>query len=110
SAGIPGGLFAPSLSVGAGFGAIFAPLVGPDLVPSLMLVGMAAYLTGVTHSPVTALVLLAEMTGESRGLAILIPSVGLAWLGSRLVLRHGLYHLLAERILARAGWNPSATT
>lgn len=110
SAGIPGGLFAPSLSVGAGFGAIFAPLVGPDLVPSLMLVGMAAYLTGVTHSPVTALVLLAEMTGESRGLAILIPAVGLAWAGSRLVLRHGLYHLLAERILARGGWNPSATT
>jgi H+/Cl- antiporter ClcA len=110
SAGIPGGLFAPSLSVGAGFGAIFAPLVGPDLVPSLMLVGMAAYLTGVTHSPVTALVLLAEMTGESRGLAILIPAVGLAWAGSRLVLRHGLYHLLAERILARGGWNPSGTT
>ncbi|MGK9231167.1 chloride channel protein [Inquilinus limosus] len=110
SAGIPGGLFAPSLSVGAGFGAIFAPLVGPDLVPSLMLVGMAAYLTGVTHSPVTALVLLTEMTGEARGLAILIPAVGLAWAGSRLVLRHGLYHLLAERILARAGWNPSATT
>jgi H+/Cl- antiporter ClcA len=110
SAGIPGGLFAPSLAVGAGFGAIFAPLVDPALVPSLMLVGMAAYLTGVTHSPVTALVLLAEMTGESRGLAILIPAVGLAWFGSRLVLRQGLYHLLAERILARGGWNPSATS
>ena len=90
---------------------VFARADRPFLGSGLpMLVGMAAYLTGVTHSPVTALVLLAEMTGESRGLAILIPSVGLAWLGSRLVLRHGLYHLLAERILARAGWNPSVTT
>jgi len=110
SAGIPGGLFAPSLAVAPASARSFAPLVDPGLVPSLMLVGMAAYLTGVTHSPVTALVLLAEMTGESSGLAVLIPAV--AWPGSArgLVLRHGLYHLLADRILARAGWNPSPTS
>ena len=66
--GAPGGVFGPIFLIGATAGATFHD-IGHFLVPRLTgahgsyaLVGMGAFLAGVTHAPLTALFLLFEMT------------------------------------------------
>jgi CIC family chloride channel protein len=67
---VPGGLFTPSLFVGALTGAAFgfgAHYLFPQLAPSAggyILVGMAAILAGSTHATMAAAIMLFEMTGS----------------------------------------------
>lgn len=70
-----GGNFAPSLFVGAHAGFIFAAFINLLFALSLpvsnfTLVGMAGILSGIYHAPLTALFLIAEITG---GYNLLIP-------------------------------------
>jgi H+/Cl- antiporter ClcA len=61
-AGIPGGIFSPALAVGAGLGhniATWMPGVEPAAV---VLLGMAAYLAGVTQAPLTSAIICMELT------------------------------------------------
>lgn len=74
--GFWGGLFAPALFIGAALGAAFgniAALLFPTLPlspPAYALVGMAAFLGGTVHAPLTAILLLFEMTHDYR---IILP-------------------------------------
>ena len=98
--GIPGGLFAPSLAVGAGLGAHWHALFPEVSVGALVLIGMVAYLTGVLQAPITSFVIVTEMT---RIHAMMIPLMATAMLAfgvSRLVCRRPLYGALARRFLA----------
>jgi CIC family chloride channel protein len=68
--GFMGGLFAPSLFLGAALGGAYG-IVTKSIFPSLdiapsafALVGMAAVLAGSVHAPVTAIMLLFEMTDD----------------------------------------------
>ena len=61
--GIPGGLFAPSLAVGAGMGSILGVLFGSSASVAALL-GMSAYFAGVVQAPMTAFVIILEMTGN----------------------------------------------
>lgn len=100
--GIPGGLFAPSLSVGAGLGAAFQGAFPGVPVAALVLVGMVAYLTGVLQAPITAFVIVTEMT---QGHALMIPLMIAALISdavSKSICPEGLYHALAAGLLARA--------
>ena len=54
SSGLPGGIFAPSLATGSGFGALLRPLFPGDPVGAVVLLGMVAYFTGVVRAPLTA--------------------------------------------------------
>jgi CIC family chloride channel protein len=70
SSGVPGGLFTPTLFVGAltgaGFGAA-AHFFFPNVVPQTggyVLVAMAAILAGSTHATLAAAIMLFEMTGS----------------------------------------------
>lgn len=70
-----GGNFAPSLFVGAHLGFAFAfilQLLGFDSIPvvNFTLVAMAGVLSGVFHAPLTAIFLIAEITG---GYELIIP-------------------------------------
>jgi CIC family chloride channel protein len=70
-----GGNFAPSLFVGAYLGFIFSyflSLVGFDNIPvsNFTIVAMAGILSGVFHAPLTAIFLIAEITG---GYELIIP-------------------------------------
>lgn len=70
-----GGNFAPSLFVGAYLGFVFAnglQLIGFKDVPAgnFTLVAMAGILSGVFHAPLTAIFLIAEITG---GYELIIP-------------------------------------
>lgn len=68
--GAAGGIFTPMLVLGAvlgtGFGEAAASIVPPGLVdpPTFAVVGMAAFFTAVVRAPLTAIVLLVEMTGD----------------------------------------------
>lgn len=94
--GIPGGLFAPSLSVGAGFGpALGALLPGLDL-RLLALLAMAGYFAGVVQAPLTAFVIVLEMTDDSHMVVPLMATTLLAAGASRLVCPQPLYHALSR--------------
>ncbi len=74
--GFPGGVFAPSLFLGATLGAAYGT-VAEKLFPALLIappafamVGMAAVLAGAVHAPLTAIILLFEMTNDYR---IILP-------------------------------------
>lgn len=99
--GLPGGLFAPSLAVGAGLGAEIASLFANVPVGAVVLVGMVAYLTGVLQAPITSFVIVSEMT-ENHGLVIpLMITALIADAASKLVCKHGLYHALAQPMVER---------
>ena len=59
---IPGGLFAPSLASGAGLGADLALLFPPEMASTIVILGMIGYFTGVVQTPITAFVIVMEMT------------------------------------------------
>ena len=69
-ASTPGGLFAPLLALGAQFGLLFGAacrVLFPSLAvepEAFVLAGMAALFAGVVRSPMTGIVLVAEMTGN----------------------------------------------
>jgi H+/Cl- antiporter ClcA len=97
--GIPGGIFAPSLSVGAGLGQALSHLM--PLAPSgaVVLLGMVAYFSGVVQAPITAAVIVMEMTDNQGMTVALLATSFLAFGVSRLVCRRPLYAALARRFL-----------
>jgi len=87
--GFAGGVFAPALFIGAmlggGFGTV-AKMLFPflNIVPAAFaMVGMAAVLAGAVHSPLTAILLLFEMTHDYRIILPLMFSVVISLLISR---------------------------
>ncbi|MCJ2105721.1 chloride channel protein [Methylobacterium sp. E-041] len=100
--GIPGGLFAPSLAVGAGLGGMLQDVFPGVPIGALVLTGMVAYLAGVLQAPITAFVIVTEMTQDHAMMIPLMIAAVLADAASKTVCRTGLYHTLAEIMLARA--------
>ena len=97
--GIPGGLFAPSLSVGAALGAWLAHFMPSEPEGAIVLLGMVAYFSGVVQAPITSAIIVMEMT-DNQGLTIpLMATAFLAFGVSRLVCRRPIYGALARRFL-----------
>ena len=104
AARIPGGMFAPALAVGAGMGAIIDAIL-PEMGIShsaILVLGMVAFLAAMTQSPMTAFVIVMEMTDNHRMLLPLIATSVIAYGISRSVCRMPLYHALAMPSLYRA--------
>ncbi len=97
--GIPGGIFSPSLAVGAGIGQDLAPLLPNVPLGVFAILCMTAYLTGVVQAPLTSFVIVSEMT-ENHALVIPIMLASLIAQGaSRLVCKDGVYHALSEHFM-----------
>ncbi|HTP10161.1 MAG TPA: chloride channel protein [Anaerolineae bacterium] len=99
--GFPGGVFAPSLFLGATLGAAYGTVAqqlfpGMNLAPqAFAMVGMAAVLAGAVHAPLTAIILLFEMTNDYHIILPLMFAVAISlWLSQRFqhdsVYVHGL--------------------
>lgn len=99
--GIPGGLFAPSLAVGAGFGANLAAILPYAPAGAVITLGIVAYFAGVVQAPITAFVIVMEMTDDHAMLLPLMTTALLASAMSRLVCRRPLYKALAKNFLQR---------
>ncbi|MFD2173604.1 chloride channel protein [Rhodobacter lacus] len=99
--GIPGGLFAPSLSVGAGLGAALGALLGSSIGLAAIL-GMAGYFAGVTQAPMTAFVIIFEMTGNHDDVIAIMAAAMLGYGTSRIIQPEPLYHALSRLFIADA--------
>jgi H+/Cl- antiporter ClcA len=96
AAGLPGGIFSPSLATGAGVGNLVHALFPDQPSGAVVLLGMVAYFTGAVRAPLTSVIIIAETTG-SRGL--MLPLLGAALIAegtASLICRERLYHGLAQ--------------
>jgi len=102
-AGGVGGIFAPILFIGGLNGFLIASLLNRFLnidIPDnrFVLVGMAGAMAGVMHAPLTAIFLIAEITGGYGLLIPLIITSTMAFITTRSFERHSIYHVqLAKR-------------
>jgi H+/Cl- antiporter ClcA len=102
-AGLPGGIFSPSLATGAGVGNLLCLLFPHDPRGAVVLLGMTAYFTGVVRAPLTAVIIIVEATA-SRGMILpLFASSLIADASARFVCKDKLYHALAREFLSRSG-------
>jgi CIC family chloride channel protein len=108
--GFSGGIFAPSLFIGAMAGGFFGTVVHalfPEVTASAgaySIVGMGAVVSGTTHGPISAILILFEMTGNYR---IILPLMIACIIGSaaaRQLFEDSIYTLK----LARRGVNLQA--
>jgi H+/Cl- antiporter ClcA len=97
--GIPGGIFAPTMSVGAGLGEWLSHLIPSAPTGAVVLLGMVAYFSGVVQAPITAAVIVMEMTDNQGMMVPLLATSFLAFGVSRLVCRRPIYAALARRFL-----------
>ncbi|MBV8627821.1 MAG: chloride channel protein [Paraburkholderia sp.] len=97
--GIPGGIFAPSLSIGAGFGNVLHMVFGSMELQMLIALAMVGYLAAVTQSPITSFVIVMEMI---NGHALVISLMATALVSSRVsrIFAPPLYESLAQRYMA----------
>jgi len=87
-AGLVGGVYAPSLFMGAALGSAYGGLLAPMLATAFVappqayaLVGMAGVLAGVCRVPLTAILLLFELTHDYRIIVPLMATVSVSsWL------------------------------
>ncbi|MDE2150436.1 MAG: chloride channel protein [Gammaproteobacteria bacterium] len=97
--GIPGGLFSPSLSAGAGVGADLARLLPSAPVGAVVLLGMTGYFVGVVQTPLTAAVIVMEMIGDHGMILPIMATAFIALGASKLVCRRAVYWALADAFL-----------
>lgn len=99
--GIPGGVFAPSLAIGAGLGLNLAEIAPYAPAGAVVVLGMVAYFAGVVQAPMTAFVIVIEMTDNHDMILPLMATSLLAAACSRIVCKRPLYKALAEQFLGR---------
>lgn len=107
-AGIPGGVFAPSLATGCGLGQFLSQFFPNAQHGALVVLMMIAYFTAVVRAPLTAILIISEMT-NSR--AIILPLFLAAliadWVSAQ-ICHEKLYHGLSKAFIPPA--DPRATS
>ena len=107
--GIPGGLFDPSLSAGAGFGQWFtnvihnfewAASVDANLI---IMISMACFFAAVVQSPVTAVVIMIEMTDSVHATMPMLAGALIAYVISKRFCRVSIYVALASNYFKESG-------
>lgn len=106
-----GGIFAPSLFLGAMAGGAFGILVNsidpfgiePISPGAYALVGMAAVVAGTTHAPLTAILILFEITGNYKVILPIMLAAVLSTIVAQLLLRDSIYTIKVRRKGIRVG-------
>ena len=106
--GAPGGLFTPSLALGALLGGVLGDAWSyfwPGVPPGVFaLLGAAALLAATTQGPISAVVLILELTGRDRSFIVpMLLSVATATLVARTIEPRSIYdaRLRDEEVAAR---------
>lgn len=107
AAAVPGGLFAPLLAVGALWGVLFVGGLNmllhshsSSLVVPMAIVGMAAFFGAVVRAPVTAIVLVIEMTATTSLAVPMLAATAAAVLIAELLKSPPIYDSLRARMPA----------
>jgi H+/Cl- antiporter ClcA len=114
--GAPGGLFTPSLAFGALLGGVLGQvwsLLSPDTQPALFaVIGAGAVLAATTQGPISAVVLIMELTGGDRSFIVpMLLAVIMATLVARTIEPRSIYdaRLTDEQVAARRKLREPAT-
>ena len=99
--GAIGGIFTPTLFVGAILGALFggaSHLLWPDLIPipAAIAVGMGAFLAACTHAPLMSVLMLFEMTGNYGVVVPLMAACIVAYSISRALRVNSIYPVIHQ--------------
>ena len=94
SAGVPGGLIDPALTLGAMAGTVITSLTGHDRLIGIVL-GMAAGLAGATQLPLVTIAFAVRLMGDQTFMPGLVLSSVIGALSGRLLMRQPVYHALA---------------
>lgn len=103
AAGGIGGIFAPTLFMGANTGLLFGLVLnqlGVDVsLSNMTLVGMGAMIAGVVHAPLTAIFLIAEITGGYELFFPLMLAATISYGTARYFVKNSVYTVqLAKRV------------
>jgi H+/Cl- antiporter ClcA len=96
---IPGGLFMPSISIGAGIGSEAASFYTQIDTQVIIIMAMIAYLSAVIRAPLTSVFVILEMTAT---LNLLIPGLIVAFIAnfiSKQIFKQPIYEALADNYL-----------
>ena len=100
SSGAPGGLFAPALVLGAALGylvgTVEVALISSQSAYTFALAGMGAFFTAVVRVPVTAIVIVFEMTADFNLVLPLMMTCAVAYIVAESVSRGSIYQHLLE--------------
>ena len=102
ASGVPGGIFAPSLAIGAGLGNNLAVLLADQIsVGTVLVLCTAGFLAAVTQAPITAFVIVMEMVS---GYGVILDLMVVSLLASAVsrALCPPLYRTLAQRLVGTA--------
>ncbi|WP_458405280.1 chloride channel protein [Methanobrevibacter sp.] len=105
SSGAPGGIFLPILVLGAYIGAVFGSIVVPslglqhDLIYRFIVISMAGFFAATVRSPITGIVLLAEMSGSTESLVAMVIVSLIAYVIPTLLGNEPIYESLYDRLL-----------
>lgn len=94
--GVPGGIFAPSLSIGAGIGSDLLPLFDVTQTSTIIALCMAGFLAGVTQAPITSFIIVMEMI-DSHEMVISLMAIALISSIISKLFSPPLYTTLADR-------------
>ena len=100
-AGVPAGIFAPSLAIGGGIGSDIAQYTLGISSPTLIAWGMAGFLAAVTQAPLTSFIIVMEMV-DGHGLVLSLMAGALLSSGVSRLVSAPLYGALAELQVRRA--------
>ncbi len=98
-AGIPGGIFSPALAVGAGLGHNIAYFLPHAPEAAVVLLGMSAYLSGVTGAPLTSAVIAMELTNNQNMVIPIMAACLLARAAASIFSPTPVYKDFAERMI-----------
>lgn len=105
SSGAPGGIFLPILVLGAYTGAIFGSVVVPALgmehvlIYKFIVISMAGFFAATVRSPITGIVLIAEMCGSTESLVAMIIVSLIAYVVPTILGNEPIYESLYDRLL-----------
>jgi H+/Cl- antiporter ClcA len=103
----PGGIFYPVLVIGAYIGAIFSAIVipifglDPMMAYKFIMISMAAMFASSVRTPITAVVLIAEMTGVTNSLVAMMAVTILAYIIPTILGNDPIYETLLMRLLKK---------
>jgi H+/Cl- antiporter ClcA len=95
-----GGIFAPTLSLGGAGASYIGNLMGNNLGPVGVLIGMTAALSALTQSPLTSFVLILEMTDRHSAIFPLMIAALLGQGVSKFISKISFYDFVCLRILS----------
>jgi H+/Cl- antiporter ClcA len=94
--GMAGGIFSPCLSIGAGLGFTFAKVFHCQYFKQCGLIGMTAFFSGAVQAPLTAVVIVMEMTDQHELVLALLVSAFIARAVGSILMPVPLYRFLAQ--------------